>query len=119
MLINYKNAVATVMDGVVVDLEKLATTTLYGKLMLKSGMKVEAVLANPTLDSFLLSESAEYIRAEPFVIGKDGRVVPTGKLWLNVSKSSVIRYNKEYRMFYVECIPLSIDISQDEVVEFK
>ncbi len=107
------------MDGAVVDLEKLASTKLFGKLMLRAGMKVEAVLLNPTTDSLMLSESGDYIKAEPFVIGKDGRVVPTGKLWLSIEVGSIIKYSKTCKMFYVECIPNTLDLRDDKVVEFK
>lgn len=118
-MINYTNAVVSVMDGATVDTEKLALTTLYAKLMLKSGMKVDEALAAQSLDSFLLSESGDYIRAEPFVLGRDNRIIPTGKLWVNVAKTSVIKYNETARMFYVELLPATVDVRQDKVVEFK
>lgn len=107
------------MDGATVDEEKLALTTLYAKLMLRAGMKIDEALASQSLDCFLLSESGDYIRAEPFVLGRDGRVIPTGKLWVNVSKNSNIKYNENCRMFYVELLPATIDVKQDKVVEFK
>lgn len=118
-MISYKNAVVSVMDGAIVDLEKLAVTALYGKLMLKAGMKIDEALASQSLDSFLTSESGDYIRAEPFVLGRDGRIIPTGKLWVNVAKTSSIKYNEAARMFYVELLPATIDVRQDKVVEFK
>ena len=115
---NFTNATVNIKDGVEVDLDKLNTTKLYGKLMMIKGSKFEEVVKSPRKMDFLLSDKGNHYRAEPFTIGRSGQVISVeSKLWCNVDTTSKIMVDTVNRMFWVELIPLQFIPSQSiEVV---
>ena len=116
-MLNYTNAVVTVKENVVVDEEKLSSTKIYAKLMMKAGSKFESVVLEPKLSDFLLSEKGDHFRAEPFVIGASGNIVSVGsKLWCNLNRDTKILVNEQARMFYAELIPQAFDTSKSREV---
>ena len=107
--INFTNAVASIKDGATINESALRETTVYGKLMLKAGMKFDKVKSTK---DFLLSDSKKFIRAELFIINKRGNMVVDQRLWLNVSIEAKIMKDTSTKMYFVELIHPTVDLSE-------
>jgi len=105
--IHFMNALANIKDDVSIDEGRLRETRVYGKLMLKAGMKFDKV---KSVKDFLLSEKGEHIRAELFWINKNDCVVIDDRMWLNVAANAKIMRNDAGRLFYVELIHPTINL---------
>lgn len=106
--INFANAVATLKDGATINESALRETTVYAKLMLQAGMKFDKV---KSVQDFILSAKGEHIRAELFIINSKGNMVIDQRLWVNVDKSAKIMRDDHSRMFFVELIHPTVDLS--------
>jgi hypothetical protein len=106
--INFTNAVATLKDGAVIDEAKLRDNKVYAKLMMKAGSK----FGEPkSAKDFLLSEKGTHIRAELFIITKSGNMVIDNRLWVNVNIDAYILRDDATRMYFVELIHPTVDLS--------
>ena len=110
--INFVNALATVKDNASINEVGLRDTTVYAKLMLKSGKKFNTVKSTK---DFLLSESGKYIKAELFYINKRGIAVYDNRMWLNVAIDAKIMRDDASKMYFVELIHPTLDL--DNAVE--
>lgn len=106
--INFANAVATLKDGAIIDESALRNTVVYAKLMLNAGMKFDKVKSTK---DFILSAKGEHIRAELFIINNKGNMVIDQRLWVNVDKGAKIMRDDTTKMFFVELIHPTVDLS--------
>jgi hypothetical protein len=111
-IINFSNAIATLKEGATINEEALRGTTVYAKLMMKSGMKFDNVKSP---DDFLHSTKGDHISAELFVITKSNSMLIDERLWLNVDKNATIMRDNNNRMFFVELIHPTVDLSSATV----
>jgi hypothetical protein len=107
--INFANAVATLKDGATINEEGLRNSVVYAKLMLKAGMKFDKVKSTK---DFILSAKGEHIRAELFIINGKGNMVIDQRLWVNVDKGAKIMKDEHSKMFFVELIHPTVDLSE-------
>lgn len=107
--INFNNAIATLKDEAVIDEAGLRATQVYAKLMLKSGMKFDKV---KSVKDFLLSTKGSHIKAELFYINNRGNMVIDNRLWLSVDKDAKIMKDANSRMYFVELIHPTVDLSE-------
>ena len=112
-MLQFTNAVATLKEGASINEANFRDTKVFARLLLPKGSKLEDI---QSVDSFQLSESREYIRAELFWLNKKNVVITDNRLFVNVNKNSVIKYNEANKFYYVELIHPSIALSKDEVV---
>lgn len=115
-MINFINGLATLKnEATIINEEVLRQTKVYAKLMLSKGTKFEDVKDR---SQFLLSESGEFIRAELFVINKQGTAIYDNRFFVNVSKDAAILANSASRMYYVELLHPTVDLTQSVLVDF-
>jgi len=107
-IINFSNAIATLKDGATINEEVLRETKVYAKLMLQAGMRFENVKSTK---DFILSDKETHIRAELFVINKNDTMIIDNRLWVNVNVNAVIMRDDTTRMFFVELIHTTVNLS--------
>jgi len=110
--ISFNNAVASIKDGATIDEAGLRNTRVYGKLMLKAGMKFDKV---KSIKDFIPSESGKFVRAELFYLNKQGNMVVDQRLWLNVAVDAKVLRDDNTKMFFVELEHPTVNL--DEAVE--
>jgi len=109
-MINFVNGLATLKDSnTVIDEAVLRQTKVYGKLMMSKGIKFGEVTDR---SQFLLSDSGDFIRAELFIIGKNGTIVTDNRLFLNVAIDSDIGIDEVNKCYVVELIHPRFDPSK-------
>jgi len=113
-IINFSNAIATLKDGATINEEVLRSTKVYAKLMLQAGMKFENVKSTK---DFILSDKGTHVRAELFIINKNDTMIIDNRLWVNVNIDAVIMRDDTTRMFFVELIHTTVNLS-NAVVAF-
>lgn len=114
-LIPFDNAVATIKPNSSVDMDKLRSQRLFAKLYLKPGTKFDQVTS---LQDFMLSQAGNHIVAEPFILGKANQIISSDKLFLSVDITAKFHKDSRNRMYWVELIHPTIDLSASEEVNF-
>lgn len=110
--IDFANGVANIKEGETVDMEKLRSKRLFGKLMLTKGSSFSNEFDQ---NSFQLSDSGRSYRCQPFTIGSRNQIVESNKLFLYASIKGATIYEGG-NMFFVELIHPTLDITKCKIV---
>jgi len=109
-MINFVNGLATLKnEQTVIDESVLRQTKVYGKLMMSKGTKFGEITDR---SQFLLSDSGEFIRAELFIVNKQGAIVVDNRLFVNVDINADISVDEDNKCYVVKLLHPKFDESK-------